>query len=166
GAGPNTLVDAGGIDTISTRELHVTLPAGFENVEMITTVPGSASITGNELDNNLRQGGTTDTLLEGFGGNDSLFGGDGVDTLNGGAGNDILFGDFGNDILRGGAGNDTLQGQDGGDSFVFAEAGSADADQINVFTLGADKIHLDGTFFTAIGPTGNFAAGDARYFSA
>ncbi len=166
GSNPNTLLDSGGIDTIQTFDVQITLAAGFENAEMFTTVAGSASITGNELDNSLRQGGTTDTLIDGLGGNDSLFGGDGVDTLLGGAGNDILFGDFGNDILRGGAGNDTLQGQDGGDSFVFAEAGGADADQINVFTLGADKIRLDGTFFTAIGASGNFAAGDARFFSA
>jgi Ca2+-binding RTX toxin-like protein len=68
--------------------------------------------------------------------------------------------------LAGGGGNDTLTGGAGADSFVFAEAGTANADRITDFAPGADKVALDDAGFAAIGNLGDFAAGDARFYAA
>ena len=94
----------------------------------------------------------------------------GDDSISGGAGNDTIRGGRGDDVLNGGAGNDTLTGHGEVDAdanqFVFDHTGAADADHITDFRSGADKIDLDATAMTALGTTGNFAAGDARFFAA
>jgi Ca2+-binding RTX toxin-like protein len=59
-------------------------------------------------------------VINGQGGNDTLFGKSGNDVLRGDAGNDRLDGGLGNDVLVGGAGNDTLIGGGGGDTAFFA----------------------------------------------
>jgi serralysin len=69
----------------------------------------------------------------------------------------------GNDTLAGAGGNDTLIGGAGNDNFVFAESGTANADQITDFAPGADKLALDSDAFGL--SEGNFAAGDARFFA-
>jgi serralysin len=87
--------------------------------------------------------------------------------ITGNALNNTLSGLDGNDTLNGGAGNDTLTGGLGNDSFIFNQTpGAANADQITDFTSGTDKIRLDGSVMTQIGASGNFAAGDARFFAA
>jgi serralysin len=73
-----------------------------------------------------------------------------------------LEGRDGNDTLIGAAGNDTLVGGTGADSFVFREWGAANADQVTDFVSGTDKIGLD---HTAFGLSGNFVAGDARFYA-
>jgi Ca2+-binding RTX toxin-like protein len=96
---------------------------------------------------------------------EQLVGGGFADRMTGNAAANDLMGRGGNDTLQGGAGNDTLTGGAGSDSFVFAEApGAANADQINGF-VSADQLLLDNAAFTAIGATGNFASGDARFWS-
>jgi Ca2+-binding RTX toxin-like protein len=73
----------------------------------------------------------------------------------------------GNDTLDGRAGNDTLIGGVGADQFVFSAApGAANADHVADFFSGTDKIVLDGAAMTAVGPSGNFASGDARFHAA
>ena len=87
-------------------------------------------------------GGAGSDKIDGRAGNDQLSGGAGADRLTGGHGNDILMGGSGNDYLTGGPGNDSLVGGAGEDVFVFGIGGGHD--QILDFTLGEDKIHLDG----------------------
>ena len=58
----------------------------------------------------------TRNLLEGGGGNDTLFGAEGRDTLRGGADDDQLLGSDGQDLLEGNDGQDSLQGEGGGDT--------------------------------------------------
>lgn len=58
-------------------------------------------------------------ILNGLGGDDSLYGLSGNDTLNGGAGSDKLFGGAGMDTLDGGPGNDSLYGDAGNDTYQF-----------------------------------------------
>ena len=117
-----------------------------------------------------------DTLLGGAAG-DLLFGdthpsswqqvGDGNDEVRGGAGDDTLWGAGGADRLEGGAGNDALWGGTGADSFVFREAPRADdADLIQDFVSGSDKILLDRAVHANLGAAGDFTAGDARFFAA
>ncbi|WP_202064814.1 Ig-like domain-containing protein [Microvirga aerilata] len=60
----------------------------------------------------------TGSLLQGLGGNDSLYGGDGRDRLYGASGNDHLYGDAGSDTLNGGSGKDRLDGGSGDDSLA------------------------------------------------
>jgi serralysin len=84
----------------------------------------------------------------------------------GGAGGNRLFGEEGADTLNGGAGNDTLTGGGGADAFILANApGAANEDLITDFTSGVDKLRLDGSVMTALGGSGNFSAGDARFFA-
>lgn len=57
------------------------------------------------------------------GGADCIVGGDGDDTINGQAGRDVVLGGPGNDNLRGGGGNDFVYGEDGDDT-VRGDAGT------------------------------------------
>lgn len=75
-------------------------------------------------------------ILNGSGGNDTLYGGDGDDIINANAGNDILYGFYGNDILNGGTGNDTLVGGNGDDTLN----GNAGNDFLNG-NAGADTLN-------------------------
>ncbi len=85
------------------------------------------------------------------------------DRLSGNASSQILTGQAGADTLWGAGGNDTLWGGGGADRFMFREIGTANADSINDFASGADKLVLDGSVMSALGAAGNFAAGDARF---
>src|SRR5688572_9636460 len=85
--------------------------------------------------------------------------------ITGKSGNDSLNGTSGNDTLNGLGGNDTLVGSGGTDHFVFAHVGTANADQMSDFASGSDKVVLDATVMTALGASGNFSAGDARFWS-
>jgi Ca2+-binding RTX toxin-like protein len=64
-------------------------------------------LVGNELQN----------YLDGWSGDDEVYGGAGNDVVRGETGNDILVGDDGDDILQGDTGNDFLDGGPGRDSF-------------------------------------------------
>ena len=66
-------------------------------------------------------------------------------------------------VVRGG-GADRISGGAGADSFVFARTPGAAA-QVGDFSSGADKLVLDAAFYD-IGISGNFAAGDVRFYAA
>ena len=85
------------------------------------------------------------------------------DRLSGNGSSQTLTGQGGADTLWGAGGIDTLWGGGGSDTFVFREMGTAHADRINDWASGSDKLLLDGSVMTALGATGNFAAGDARF---
>jgi Ca2+-binding RTX toxin-like protein len=90
----------------------------------------------------------------------------GDDVLTGTSGNDTLDGGAGNDTINGGAGVDTLTGGAGADVLVIDQAaGAANADRITDFTSGTDKIRLDGAAMPNLGASGDFAAGDGRFFA-
>ena len=104
--------------------------------------------------------------LLGGSGNDSFIGSGGNDLIEGAGGNDSLDAGNGADTLVGGTGNDSLWGRSGADTFVFREAGSANADNIADFASGQDTIALDNATLTALGAEGRFAIGDARFYAA
>ena len=110
-------------------------------------------------------GTTAADTISGLGGNDLLQGSDGNDSVVGGAGNDTVRGNNGTDWVEGGAGNDNVGGGGGQDSFVFREAGTANADVFNDFSTNWDNIQLDAAFFSALGSAGQFSSGDARFWS-
>ena len=140
----------------------------FEN--MVGTLSGDDTLTGDTSANVLIGSGGADTLIGGDG-NDTLYGdwatddtsgttyglryyeirnssywGD--DILNGGAGDDVLVGNGGDDTLDGGAGADTLTGGAGIDYFIIREnsGGSSitDADIVSDFTDKTDKVGMSG----------------------
>ena len=104
---------------------------------------------------NIVAGDGQDTLLGNAAGND-LDGGAGIDSLNGGGGNDTLAGCFFGanggrseiDTLTGGAGNDLFQlGFASGrfyDDGISSNAGRSDYVLITDFTVGQDRLQLDG----------------------
>ncbi len=96
------------------------------------------------------------TILQGYEGNDELYGGKGRDHLYGGddddtlfgeKGNDKLYGGSGDDFLDGGKGRDYLRGDDGEDIFYFSK--DSGKDKIPDFTPGVDKIDLTAYHFDA-----------------
>src|SRR5207248_4687523 len=91
-----------------------------------------------------------------------LHGGDGNDTLQGSGRSDILFGGAGNDLLNG---NGDFSAVAHGDIYAFDVApGAANADTIVGFSeADHDHVQLDGCVMTALGASGSFSAGHARF---
>jgi Ca2+-binding RTX toxin-like protein len=91
-------------------------------------------------------------------------GGNFDDFLYGNSGANFLFGGAGNDTLNGAAGVDRLEGGTGSDQYIFSDPpGNANADTVVGFVSGVDQIVLYNYVFGAVGGSGNFAAGDARF---
>lgn len=95
----------------------VVLPDTIENI----TLRGSANVVGNALGNDMRSG-IGQNVLNGMGGNDTLYGYHGSDWVYGGSGNDIMSGSSGQDWVYGGSGSDTVNGGSGND-WVWGDAG-------------------------------------------
>src|SRR5437870_370670 len=111
-------------------------------------------------------GSTESDVIDGSSGNDNIQAGDGMDTVYGNTGNDTLSGNGGTDWVEGDAGNDEVRGGPGQDSIAFREYGDANADQLTDFDAGWDNLQFDAGGFYGIGPTGRFAPGDPRFYSA
>jgi Ca2+-binding RTX toxin-like protein len=136
------------------------------DIEVINgTDTSGGTIDGSSANDSLTGTAGNDTI-NGLAGNDTLSGLAGDDRLQGGAGADSLVGGNGNDSLSGQAGIDRLQGGAGNDAFVFDALGSENRDIVLDFASGVDKLLMEDSVMTAIGATGNFAAGDARFWAA
>jgi len=127
------------------------------NIEHAIGGPGSDTIIGSDIGNELYGGNGNDTVNGGGGGDvlfggtgfsspddghDLLYGGNGSDLIFGNAGNDTIYGDGGpgvtatapgNDTIYGGAGNDFMNGEKGFDMLIGGGGndslyGGADAD--------------------------------------
>lgn len=121
----DTIIDAGGIDTIrTTTDWDLRDYAGIENV--VLSAAGDQQVTGNALDNR---------IVGSFGDN-RLAGLDGDDRLEGKEGNDILAGGWGRDILIGGT---------GADRFDFTDWDLDQRDVITDFVSGEDRINFAAT---------------------
>jgi Ca2+-binding RTX toxin-like protein len=112
-------------------------------------------------------GATLISVEDAYGGRfaDHITGDGGANELGGEGGNDTLIGGAGNDTLAGAAGNDSLEGGAGADWFVFGSSGANNADRARDFVSGIDKIALENDSL-AVGPAGNFAPSDARFYAA
>jgi Ca2+-binding RTX toxin-like protein len=135
-----------GIDTVfASSDFY--LHANVEDL-VIENAAGAAFGVGNEL-GNWMLGNTSNNLLIGWGGadtiygeagNDQLFGGDGNDQLFGEAGIDYIVGGLGDDRIDGGMSADEIYGQDGDD--IIGGGTSFDTD-IMVGGSGNDTIYGD-----------------------
>src|SRR5439155_27080577 len=74
---------------------------------------------------------SSDQIINGTAGNDSLVGGTGNDAINGFGGNDTLIGLDGNDTLDGGAGADSMDGGPGDDVYFVDNTGDIVVEQQN-----------------------------------
>jgi Ca2+-binding RTX toxin-like protein len=175
---PNdVLIDAGGTDTVVSRNINWTLGAGFENLTVRQAEDYPLVGIGNELDNVIKA--TWYGRLDGRGGNDTILGSAQNDALLGGDGNDFIDGDGDADTIDGGAGDDTLFGGSfdyvggnmvtggaGNDLFIVRAPESGWYDYFADFTSGTDSVQLDGNRFAATGPSGRFSATDERFYAA
>ncbi|MES2946612.1 MAG: FG-GAP-like repeat-containing protein, partial [Pseudomonadota bacterium] len=132
-----------GVDTVYSYLSSYTLTSNVERGTIKTA--GTASLTGNEL-NNVLTGGTGANTLNGQGGNDNLSGGNGNDSLIGGAGQDTL---------TGGAGNDTMLGGDGNDDYHVDSAGDI-VIETNAVNSGTDTLY---SYLSSYTLTGNVERG-------
>jgi Ca2+-binding RTX toxin-like protein len=146
-----TLQAGAALSATDIEVINGTAPSGGA----INGTAGNDSLTGT-AGNDTISGLAGDDTLRGLAGDDRLDGGAGVDSMDGGAGNDTLSGKAGIDRLTGGAGND---------NFVFDTLGSANRDIVQDFASGVDKLQMENAVMTQIGATGNFAAGDARFWA-
>jgi Ca2+-binding RTX toxin-like protein len=169
----NTVVhdDPGGLDTVLLNiDGEYTMPGGVENLSVVGESNDNVGIIGNGLDNIITTLSAVYRIDAGAG-NDTINAGLNNDRLAGGAGNDVINAGEGFDFINGGLGNDTLTGGHGtnaADTFAFdAAPGAANADVVTDFSeADADRIQLDGSVMPALGASGSFAAGDARFFAA
>jgi Ca2+-binding RTX toxin-like protein len=129
-------------------------------------------------------GGDGNDTVTGGAGNDELWGeggfelwsGDGDDLMTGGAGDDMLIGNNGDDTLAGGPGRDRIDlafseptgdAEVGADTVLFAEApSSASRDTIVGFQAGIDELAFNNETHANLGPSGDFVAGDGRFYAA
>ena len=166
----NANASTGGTDLVNSTLSSYTLGTNIENGRVLNT--GTASLTGNSLDNRL-EAGAGNNVLNGSTGTDTVSyasaasavtvslalttaqvtGGSGSDTLTafenltGSAHADRLTGSSGANVLAGGGGADTLNGGAGNDIFDFnalADSGLASSswDQLVDFVRGQDRIDL------------------------
>ncbi len=158
-------VDAGGIDTVMSSATYTLAAAGRQFVENLT-LTGSAAIsaTGNELANRISGNNSANTLV-GNGGDDTLVGYNGNDTLYGGAGNDVLIAGSGDDRLDPGTGRDAMTGGLGADTFVFSNAGVADATSQTLADRISDFSHAEHDRIDLRAVDANLLAGGDQAFS-
>jgi len=127
----------------SGSSLNVTFDGDYEVIKLvfIKDIIGDdpLQMVGDDIDDTFYSG-HGDDLIDGFAGNDRLygkggddkiFGGDGEDLIKGNIGNDIIYAGNGNDFVRGGIGDDYIDGGvgndvlggGGGDDKFFGRAG-------------------------------------------
>ncbi len=103
GADSNTLDGGDGIDTliVGTRtELGTGNNSNFENLKARDSVGSSVELLGDSGPNIITGSDHDDAVLEGGGGNDTIYGGKGDDDLEGGTGKGTLTGGEGEDCFK------------------------------------------------------------------
>ena len=134
--------------------------AGFDSIEFASRATSAVVV---DFGAGTISGGSSGTIR--FSNVERVVAGTFNDRLTGNAAGQNLTGQAGADTLWGAGGIDTLWGGGGADTFIFREVGTANADRISDWTSGSDKLLLDASVMSALGANGNFAAGDARFWS-
>ncbi len=130
GAGKDNLLGGNGSDvadySFAPRGVNVTLGWGSTIIDdghgNQDVLWGIENLSGSNFDDILSgEWYSFDNIIDGLGGNDTIYGKDGNDTLNGGDGVDRVYGGNGNDVLNGDNGNDDLYGENGDDTLRGGE---------------------------------------------
>jgi serralysin len=169
-SGNDTLTDTTGHDTINGLAGNDTINGGSGGSDIVDGGSGRDSlqfmsatsavvVTSGGFVTGGGPGSTRFTNIE------KVVTGDFNDQLTGNAAAQNLTARSGMDTLWGAGGIDTLWGGAGADTFIFREHGSANADVIGDWTSGSDTVALEDGAFSMIGPDGDFAAGDARFWA-
>jgi Ca2+-binding RTX toxin-like protein len=163
GAG-NDWIDMSAFGTASYGNDIVDGGAGFDTINFAISAGQQSAIVVDFSEQSIRGGGLNGAGSVSVTGVERVIGAGFNDTFKGGDAADTFEGREGNDTLSGMAGNDTLIGGTGQDTFLFAStAGAANADVVADFVSATDKLTFDNSVLTALGATGTFAAGDARF---
>ncbi|MCA3268080.1 MAG: tandem-95 repeat protein, partial [Azospirillum sp.] len=118
GAGNNTLVMADGNNALFLDDRYSPPTLNAPRLANIDTIQLG---TGNQLvDLTSRQFALDDIVIQGNGGNDTIWSSAGDDLILAGAGTDRVYAGAGDDTVAGGAGNDHLHGASGTDTGVFS----------------------------------------------
>jgi Ca2+-binding RTX toxin-like protein len=165
-SGADTLADTSGDDTINGLAGNDTINGGNGGSDVVNGGDGRDTLafmtaTGAVVvDFVAGMAGTTSfTNIE------KVVTGDFNDHLTGDALAQNLTARAGADTLAGGGGIDTLWGGAGADTFIFRELGTANADSFGDWTSGQDTLLLDAAVMTALGASGDFTAGDTRFWA-
>ncbi|WP_260415092.1 calcium-binding protein [Pseudomonas cichorii] len=120
-------------DKITVRDWFYSTDSQIEQVQFVdgtvwdaTALKAMVKGVASEGNDTLQGEESVADVLNGLGGDDSLYGLSGNDTLNGGDGKDKLYGGAGADILDGGAGDDSLYGDAGNDTYLFYRGAGQD----------------------------------------
>ncbi|MBV9932373.1 MAG: calcium-binding protein [Alphaproteobacteria bacterium] len=122
-----------GTDEVRTTLASYALGANVENLTF--TGSGGFTGTGNELNNVITGGASSDTL----------YGNDGYDQLYGGGGDDNLYGGDGGDVLSGGTGADHMEGGTGDDVYIVDNVGDVVVENSGE---GSDYVYTTLTTYT------------------
>ena len=125
---------------------------------------------GDRIDNNDAPDGSNDDVVEGFGGNDTIFSGEGDDTVYAGSGDDFVDGGPANDLIFGDSGNPDATGGSGGrEVFQWSLApdpNDADpiegGDPITEFIQNTGTVDVRFFVFQATGPVENTFADNTQ----
>ncbi|WP_421781244.1 hypothetical protein [Kiloniella litopenaei] len=107
-------------------------------------------LTGNNLDNKLEAGLSTDVTLIGGEGNDELIGSSGDDWLSGGIGSDIIQGGSGNDLITFDSDDSVVDGGEGND-VAFVENGNSTTLNLNQANIEAVHGNVGNDYFSYSG---------------
>ena len=140
----------------TSSQLDILQFANGTTVQLSSIEIDSHGTEGNDFISGIETGDlSTDDIMFGHGGNDTisgnsgadiLYGGSGDDYLSGGLGFDIAYGGIGNDYIRGGDGLDTLHGNEGDDRLYGQEG-----DDTLFGGDGNDTLYGDDTFSSYAG---------------
>ncbi len=114
----------------------VTLGAGNDTFGSAGSAGTSATINGGAGNDAITGADLSADVINGEGGNDTLYGAAGNDTINGGNDNDVINGGPGNDVVTGGLGSDT---------FVYDQNTSNNRSDVTDFAAGngGDTLRFD-----------------------
>lgn len=142
-----------GYDAFSTDPLDAYTNIFFGNAgrDLLDGRGGDDSLYGG-ADNDTVLGGAGADLVDGGTHDDQLLGGGGADTVLGGAGNDIMNGGAGADSIDGGTGNDTIVVSAGTEGYGDTVAGGENAGDNDVLDLTAWGWQLTNIVYDPLNP--------------
>src|SRR5687768_7248900 len=170
-SGADTLTDTSGNDTINGLAGNDDINGGHGGNDVVNGGDGrdalqfmtaTGGVVADFVAGTVTGGGSGTTSFTSI---EKLVTGDFNDRITGNASAQNLAARAGDDTLAGGGGIDTLWGGSGNDTFIFREMGTANADSIGDWTSGQDTLLLDAAVMTALGVSGDFTAGDARFWA-